>query len=90
MARILIADDEKDIRNTLSEFVKEGGHEVLMAENAGECLRLFREGRFAFDLTPFRLPSQIPSMTQAATVSLSSANENSARILFPESTSGSQ
>lgn len=40
MATILIVDDEKSIRRTLHEFVKEDGHEALTAEDAEEGLRI--------------------------------------------------
>jgi PAS domain S-box-containing protein/putative nucleotidyltransferase with HDIG domain len=40
MAKVLIVDDEKSIRATLAEFVREDGHEVRTAESAAEALRL--------------------------------------------------
>ena len=40
MARVLIVDDEKSIRTTLAEFVREDGHDVSTAETAVEALRL--------------------------------------------------
>jgi PAS domain S-box-containing protein/putative nucleotidyltransferase with HDIG domain len=40
MAKVLIVDDEKSIRATLAEFVREDGHEVRTAESAVEALRL--------------------------------------------------
>jgi PAS domain S-box-containing protein/putative nucleotidyltransferase with HDIG domain len=43
MAKVLIVDDERSIRTTLSEFVKEDGHDVWTAENATDGLRLFSE-----------------------------------------------
>ncbi|MEN6370297.1 MAG: HD domain-containing phosphohydrolase [Thermotogota bacterium] len=43
MARVLIVDDEKSIRTTLAEFVKEDGHSVSTAENATAALALFSE-----------------------------------------------
>ena len=38
MAKILIVDDERSIRETLAEFVKETGHEVFIAGEAEEAL----------------------------------------------------
>lgn len=38
MARILIIDDEKDIRVVLREVLKRAGHEALIAANAREGL----------------------------------------------------
>jgi PAS domain S-box-containing protein/putative nucleotidyltransferase with HDIG domain len=43
MSRVLIVDDEKSIRATLAEFVREDGHEVLMAEDAMQALQLLEE-----------------------------------------------
>lgn len=43
MAKILIVDDERSIRATLAEFVKEDGHDVWTAETAAEALRLLPE-----------------------------------------------
>jgi PAS domain S-box-containing protein/putative nucleotidyltransferase with HDIG domain len=43
MAKILIVDDEKSIRVTLAEFVKNEGHAVWTAENADEAMRLFSD-----------------------------------------------
>ena len=43
MARILVADDEKSIRNTLSEFAKEDGYEVFTAQDTEERFRVLQE-----------------------------------------------
>ena len=56
MARILVVDDEKSIRNTLSEFIKEDGHEVLTAQNADQALRLLAEDRLDVVVTDIILP----------------------------------
>jgi putative two-component system response regulator len=40
MARVMVVDDEKSIRRTLSEFLRRDGFEVSTAENADEALRL--------------------------------------------------
>ena len=40
MAQILVVDDEVGIRELLSEILAEEGHQVLLAENAGEARRL--------------------------------------------------
>ena len=42
MARVLIVDDERSIRTTLAEFLREGGHNVVTAESATEALRLIQ------------------------------------------------
>ena len=43
MAQILVVDDEVGIRELLSEILADEGHQVLLAESAGEARRL-REG----------------------------------------------
>ena len=40
MAQILVVDDEVGIRELLSEILGDEGHQVLLAENAGEARRL--------------------------------------------------
>jgi len=42
MAKVLIVDDERSIRATLAEFVREDGHEVRTAETAMEALQLIQ------------------------------------------------
>jgi signal transduction histidine kinase/DNA-binding response OmpR family regulator len=56
MARILIVDDEKSIRRTLSEFLRADGHEVGEAENAEVALQLLRERPFDLVVTDIILP----------------------------------
>jgi len=43
MVRILIADDERSIRTTLSDFVKEDGREAFIAEGAEEGFYMLQE-----------------------------------------------
>jgi two-component system, NtrC family, nitrogen regulation response regulator NtrX len=45
MAQILVVDDEVGIRELLSEILADEGHEVLLAESAGEARRLRERGR---------------------------------------------
>jgi PAS domain S-box-containing protein/putative nucleotidyltransferase with HDIG domain len=40
MAKVLIVDDERSIRETLSEFVREIGHETFLASEAGPALEI--------------------------------------------------
>ncbi len=42
MARVLIVDDEPSIRDTLSEFVKEDGHNVVSAEDAAAAIAILQ------------------------------------------------
>ena len=45
MAKVLIVDDERSIRETLSEFVKELGHEVFTAADAPEAIDVVDRSR---------------------------------------------
>jgi two-component system, NtrC family, nitrogen regulation response regulator NtrX len=45
MAQILVVDDEVGIRELLSEILADEGHQVLLAESAGEARRLREHGR---------------------------------------------
>jgi len=56
MARVLIVDDEQSIRTTVSEFIKEDGHEVSLAGDAAEALSLLREDTFDVVVTDIILP----------------------------------
>jgi len=49
MAKLLIVDDEKNIRQSLTHFLSGCGHEVTAAESAREALNLLSEGA-EFDL----------------------------------------
>jgi CheY-like chemotaxis protein len=42
--KILVVDDDADIREVLSEVLMENGHEVVTASNGREALQLLREG----------------------------------------------
>lgn len=50
MARILVVDDTKNIRNMVALTLKGEGHEVQVAEDGQEGLQLFNDGS-AWDLT---------------------------------------
>jgi len=56
MARILIVDDEKSIRMTLAEFIREDGHDVFTAEDATQALELLVEKDPAVVITDIILP----------------------------------
>jgi two-component system nitrogen regulation response regulator NtrX len=45
MAQILVVDDEIGIRELLSEILADEGHQVLVAESAGEARRVRERGR---------------------------------------------
>src|SRR4051795_6223287 len=45
MAQILVVDDEVGIRELLSEILADEGHQVLVAESAGQARRVRERGR---------------------------------------------
>jgi len=49
MAQILVVDDEIGIRELLSEILADEGHQVLLAESAGEARRLREREQPTFD-----------------------------------------
>jgi CheY-like chemotaxis protein len=56
MARILITDDEKMMRTILSALLRSTGHEVMVAVNGYEALRLFSEHPFDLVTTDCNMP----------------------------------
>jgi len=56
MTRVLIVDDERSIRLTLSEFLREDGHEVVAVENVEEALRRLEQQTFDIIITDIILP----------------------------------
>jgi PAS domain S-box-containing protein len=56
MAHILIVDDEKSIRRTLAEFLREEGHKVVEAEDAEVALQRLRESDYDVVVTDIILP----------------------------------
>ena len=53
--KILLVDDQKNIRQTLSVTLKTWGHEVTEAASAEEALKLLKVENFDFMLTDFKL-----------------------------------
>ena len=56
MARVLVVDDEKSIRNTMSEFLRIDGHEVWTAEDADAAGALMQAHSFDVVVTDIILP----------------------------------
>jgi two-component system, cell cycle sensor histidine kinase and response regulator CckA len=56
MARILIVDDERSIRHTLGEFLRQDGHDVVEAEDAIIATELLRQSEFDVVVTDIILP----------------------------------
>jgi len=55
MARLLIVDDEKNIRLSLVRFFESLGHHVSEAENGARASTMLAESRFDLVLTDFRM-----------------------------------
>ncbi|MCX7044748.1 MAG: response regulator [Candidatus Sumerlaeota bacterium] len=56
MGRILVVDDEKGIRFTLSEFLRAAGHQAEMACDAQEALKQLEQGEFDLVVTDIVMP----------------------------------
>jgi len=54
--KILLVDDEEDIRSVLSMALEDMGYEVLAAENGREGLRHFKESRPSIVITDIKMP----------------------------------
>lgn len=50
MARILLADDDKTVRDLVRRAIEAGGHTVTLAEDGAEAAAAFETGGGAFDL----------------------------------------
>ena len=56
MARVLLVDDERSLRVTLSAFLTDAGHEVVVADDPDLAYNTFREGGIDVVLTDIILP----------------------------------
>ena len=55
-ARVLVIDDEEDVRETLADMLREQSHEVVVAENGAEGLERFQSATFDLVLTDLAMP----------------------------------
>jgi DNA-binding NtrC family response regulator len=53
---ILLVDDEKDIRNSLADFLTRLGHQVLEASNGKEALDILQKEKVHMGLSDIRMP----------------------------------
>jgi CheY-like chemotaxis protein len=56
MARIMVVDDEKNIRTLFQMELEELGHEVKTAASASEALQVFESGPFDLLVVDIRMP----------------------------------
>lgn len=54
--RILVVDDEEDVRETLSEMIKELGYQVVVAENGKEALERIKTEKVDLIITDLSMP----------------------------------
>jgi DNA-binding NtrC family response regulator len=67
VGRILVADDEEDVRTFLAESLERAGHDVTQVADGATALRAAREGPFDVVLTDLRMPGT-DGMTVVRTV----------------------
>jgi two-component system response regulator AtoC len=65
--RILVADDEEDVRTFLAETLERSGHEVTQVADGAAAVRAAREEPFDVVLTDLRMPG-VDGMTVVRTV----------------------
>lgn len=58
MARILLIDDDPQVRSVLEGFLNHDGHQVICADNGREAFRLLGSQRFDLVLTDIVMPEQ--------------------------------
>lgn len=56
MARILVVDDEEDIRDALTEILEDEGHDVFEAENGSEVMAMAASARIDLILLDMAMP----------------------------------
>jgi PAS domain S-box-containing protein len=54
--RILVIDDEKEIRQLLSDILTDGGHEVTAASDGNKGIEVFKKGEFDLVFTDLGMP----------------------------------
>ena len=64
--RILVVDDEENLRDVLVEVLKRDGHEVQSAGDGIEGLRLTQDSRYDLVITDLRMPGlEVPALYEA-------------------------
>ncbi|MBN2165589.1 MAG: sigma-54-dependent Fis family transcriptional regulator [Marinilabiliaceae bacterium] len=56
MAKILVIDDQKSIRNTLKDVLEYEGHEVAVAEHGLDGVEMFKNDKFEVVLCDIKMP----------------------------------
>jgi PAS domain S-box-containing protein len=55
-ARILVIEDEEDVRNLLRDMLSDAGHKVELANNGSEGIKLFKKNEFDLVFTDLGMP----------------------------------
>ena len=58
MARILVIDDDADVRRVIRRYLQADGHEVVEAQDGKAGMKLFRERPADLVVTDFFMPEQ--------------------------------
>jgi CheY-like chemotaxis protein len=58
MARILVAEDDVLVADTVQSMLRSGGHEVILAQHGDEAIRLFREQSFDLLVCDVHMPGK--------------------------------
>lgn len=58
MARILIIDDDRQIRDVMTKWLTINGHDVAAVKNGNEGLKLLKEERFELLITDIIMPER--------------------------------
>jgi CheY-like chemotaxis protein len=58
MARILVAEDDLLVGDTVQTMLRSGGYEVVLARNGDEAIRIFGEQKFDLVLCDVHMPGK--------------------------------
>ena len=84
--RILVVDDEDNLRDVLVEVLKRDGHEVDSATDGAEGLRRVEETRYDLVITDLRMPGvEGPALYRALRQRYS---DNPPRVIFMSANTG--
>ena len=87
--KILIVEDEIDIREGISEYLSEVGYDVMVAEDGQECIDLFKSNEFDLVLLDIMLPkingfgvlSQIREISDVPVMMLTAMTDDYSQIM---------
>lgn len=87
--KILIVEDERDIREGISEYLSEIGYEVMLAEDGQEGINLFKEHKFDLVILDIMLPkingfgvlNQIREISNVPVIMLTAMSDDYSQIM---------